>query len=75
MIVLDFPTTIIILAIVLVIILFVKFSKFLVWYIGAFFEFFIAIGEKISEKVAGKKTNKKTENKKSIFSYYSDYHM
>ena len=75
MIIVDASSIIPILIIVLAIILLVKFSKFLIWYVQSFVEFFIALGRKIFDSIPHKKTDKKKENKKSISSYYSDYHM
>ena len=75
MIIVDASSIIPILIIVLAIILLIKFSKFLIWYIQSFVEFFIAVGRKIFESIPHKKTGKKKEDKKSISSYYSDYHM
>ena len=75
MIIVDASSIIPILIIVLAIILLVKFSKFLIWYIQSFVEFFIAVGRKIFESIPHKKTGKKKKDKKSISSYYSDYHM
>ena len=75
MIIVDASSIIPILIIVLAIILLIKFSKFIIWYIRSFVEFFIAVGRKIFESIPHKKTGKKKEDKKSISSYYSDYHM
>ena len=75
MIIVDASSIIPILLIVLAVILLVKFSKFIIWYIQSFVEFFIALGRKIFDSLPHKETNKKMENKKSISSYYSDYHM
>ena len=75
MIIVDASSIIPILIVVLAVILLVKFSKFLIWYIQSFVEFFIALGRKIFESIPHKKTGKKKKDKKSISSYYSDYHM
>ena len=75
MIIVDASTIIPILIIVLAVILLVKFSKFLIWYIQSFVEFFIAVGRKIFDSIPHKKIGKNKEDKKSISSYYSDYHM
>lgn len=75
MIIVDASSIIPILLIVLAVILLVKFSKFIIWYIQSFVEFFIALGRKIFDSLPHKKTGKKKEDKKSISSYYSDYHM
>lgn len=75
MIIVDASSIIPILIIVLTIILLVKFSKFLIWYVQSFVEFFIALGRKIFDSIPHKETNKEKKDKKSISSYYSDYHM
>ena len=75
MIVIDVPSVICVLAIILIIVLLVKFSKFLIWYIQSFVEFFVAVGAKIVEKISNKKSVKIKKDRKSISSYYSDYHM